>query len=250
MSECLLFVLDAPRVKTREGASAFVERWQNGSAGAPNAKIMSFLLEMQNNWPSDGDSSLWYEGAPQEPVTGPLLQLDLDLERIDKSAVEQLRTLAGRQRLHIFDPEGYVLYLADGSEVSSEALRKRMEPPLMPTQVLLSPEGLRFDGVYAAIPQAGQGSTFLRLTPDGKAYWGGSGAATPRHAFLALSDGNDAVACGKYTIKKGQFEAKVRAAWGAFRINANFVDGGLTVTSVRSDGRYPHSTTYHFQAVR
>lgn len=51
MSECILFLLDAPRVKTCNAASAFMERWEDRAASAPNKSIASFLQDLRETVP-------------------------------------------------------------------------------------------------------------------------------------------------------------------------------------------------------
>jgi hypothetical protein len=246
MSECILYLLDAPGVATRETAASFIERWESREGSVPNKKIASFLQEVHQAYPGKADSSIWYEEMPREPVTKPLLQMDLRLDLVDETLLERLRKIAGTHRLHIFDPEGDVLYLADGGEESTSALRERTKP--RSSDATRSPEGLRFDGVYVCPLE--EGASYYRFTPDGEAYRVADVNRDPKRAFQTMTKADPAVAHGSYTINSNRVHAKIRAAFGIFMIEANILDDGLAVTSVRSDGQYRHSATYHFKTIR
>ena len=45
--------------------------------------------------------------------------MSFELREFDENRLEELKNIASQHGIHIFDPEGEVLYLADGSEAST-----------------------------------------------------------------------------------------------------------------------------------
>ena len=130
MSECTLYALDAPRIETPEGAARHIEKAvDNGSASPATARLKSFFEALLVTFPDDdSEASVWYEGFAHNPPAGSVIELVFWLERIDAAQLRNcLRDLAGRHQLHIFDPEGHVLYLSDGREAANLA-----RPPVFP----------------------------------------------------------------------------------------------------------------------
>ena len=122
MSEAILYAMDAPRAKSADAAADFVEKWQ-ASKKAPTARIAAFFEHLLQNWPTDGaGSAIWYEGFDHNPPAGQVLAMAFALREFDTERLQQLRAMAQAHGVHIFDPEGHVLYLADGSEARTLAL--------------------------------------------------------------------------------------------------------------------------------
>ena len=115
MSEAILYAMDAPRAKSADAAADFVEKWQD-SKKPPTARIAAFFEHLLQAWPTDGaGSAIWYEGFDHNPPTGPVLAMAFELHEFNTDRLQQLRAIAQEHGMHIFDPEGHVLYLANGS---------------------------------------------------------------------------------------------------------------------------------------
>ena len=181
MSEAILYAMDAPRAKSADAAADFVEKWQD-SKKAPTARIAAFFEHLLQNWPTDGaGSAIWYEGFDHNPPTGPVLAMAFELREFNTDRLQQLRAMAQAHGVHIFDPEGHVLYLADGSEARTLALT-----PPEPGAPVQCPSGVRFDGVYETKRE--KGWTYLCFTADGKIFWQSTGAASrPALRWRALA---------------------------------------------------------------
>jgi hypothetical protein len=248
MGSATLFLLDAPRVKTRSAANAFVERWEEAGDGKLNKAIAAFLDDVRNELSGPRLAALWYEGPPAEPVAKPLLQLDLSLDVLDGDMLRLLRTVAERHKLHLFDAEGEALYLSDGSEVSAESLRAKTLPPSIPTQEVRSAEGLRFDGVYAHSFKGG--TTFFRFTPDGEMYRLSDVNPNPKRAFLDMTRAQSLIAYGKWTFLDGHVQGSIRSSNGTFRVKAKIEGDRLVIHSIRTDGAYSFTAPSDFKPVR
>ncbi|MGH8025700.1 MAG: hypothetical protein ACREO0_03135 [Pseudoxanthomonas sp.] len=121
MGEAILYALDAPHVVDVEAASDLVEQHEGGD-DAPTANIAAFFAALLQTWPEDGSSgAVWYEDFTHNKPTGNVLEMTFDLSEFSEEVLSTLRTLAGRHGLHVFDPEGEVLYLSNGVDVSPYA---------------------------------------------------------------------------------------------------------------------------------
>ena len=116
MSEAILYAINAPQITDAAAAAEFVER-RGESNNAPTEGIVSFFEQLLEVWPEDGSKgAVWCEGFEHNQPTGSVLEMTFDLSEFDEERLGHLRAIAGRHGVHIFDPEGEVLYLADGSE--------------------------------------------------------------------------------------------------------------------------------------
>ena len=119
MSEAILFALDTPDITTVVAATDFVEQARDNDE-APTAHIASFFDHLLQTWPEDGSHGhIWSEDFTHNQPTGALLELTLELGEFDEDALAQLLQIAREHGVHIFDPEGEVLYLADGGEATA-----------------------------------------------------------------------------------------------------------------------------------
>ena len=119
MSEAILYAMDAPQVTDADAAAIFVETWQD-SKEAPTARIATFFAKLLQTWPEDGSNGFaWYEDVDPSQAAGPMLVMTFELGGFDEERLQQLRALAKDHGVHVFDPEGHVLYLADGSEAGA-----------------------------------------------------------------------------------------------------------------------------------
>ena len=116
MSEAILYAIDAPYITDLKAAADFLEQ-HNDSTGAPTAKIAAFFQSLVHIWPEDGSNgAVWYEDFTHNQPAGPVLEMTFELDQFDEARLEELKTIAGKHGVHVLDPEGEVLYLADGSE--------------------------------------------------------------------------------------------------------------------------------------
>jgi hypothetical protein len=116
MSEAILYAIDAPDVKDADAAALFVEEWQD-SKDAPTARIATFFVRLLQTWPEDGSKGVvWYEDFANNRPAGPMLAMTFELREFDAERLRHLRAIAKHHGVHVFDPEGQVLYLSDGSE--------------------------------------------------------------------------------------------------------------------------------------
>ncbi len=248
MSECTLYVLDAPRIKTPDGAARLAERSQTQSqaAGPTTPRLLAFFNDLRVAFPDDGSpSSVWYEGLEHSRPDGPLLALVFRLDLFDPGTLQRLRHLAGQHGLHVFDPEGHVLYLSNGRE----AMRLDSPPPFPLPGAPACASGLRFDGVYERKMKEG-GYDYFCFTQDGRVLWQGIGGRVGAQRVLQLMYACDAfVAKGPY--KPGQpgsrtFTGRARASYGSFKLSGEIADdGSLRVTSTKA-GRPPITGLYTF----
>jgi len=245
MSECTLHVLDAPRIKTPQAAADFVAKWVDQD-GKRNARLDTFLCELLDVFPeaSGTEDSIWYESPVPVASTSPVLPLYFKLALFDTSVLQTLRTIAGKHKLHVFDEEGHVLYLANGTEVSKSSV----DPFEALKSATHSPHGLRYDGVYAAKMPVGW--SYYRFAADGKVYrLALAKQATATVAFRQMVEGDPFVGYGKYVVDKDGIAGKVKQANGVFYITAQLKGSTLSVTSVRKDGAYRYSAMYEFSGV-
>ena len=118
MSEGILYALDAPDVSDVAAALDLVES-RDVSANAPTANINRFFAELLQMWPEDGSNGeVWYEDFTHNQPSGNVLEMTFDLGEFTEDSLKKLRELAGRHELHVLDPEGEVLYLSNGNEVT------------------------------------------------------------------------------------------------------------------------------------
>jgi len=242
MSECQLHVLDAPRVKTQEAAADWVAKWAERSS-KPNARIHAFLQELLQAYPTTADAAenIWYEIPVPGASTGPLLTLFFRLSVFDATTLRTLRAIAGKHKLHVFDEEGYVLYLANGQEAS----RSSSDPFEALKGATHSPFGLRYDGVYVAKMAASW--SYYRFTADGKIFqlsW--AKQLTAAVAFRQMVEGDPFVAHGPYVVDKDGIAGKVKQPNGVFYIMARTQGNALSLKSVGKDGRFPYAAVYEF----
>jgi len=116
MSEAMLFAIDARDLTDAGTAAELVDHWRD-SREAPTSRIAAFFEALLQTWPEDGSKgAVWYEDFTHNKPAGPMLEMTFDLDEFDEERLGQLRSLAGQHGLCMFDPEGEVLYLPDGSE--------------------------------------------------------------------------------------------------------------------------------------
>lgn len=241
MGEAILYALDAPRVKTADAAARFVEQRQD-STEAPTARIATFFVRLLQTWPEDGSQGhVWHEDFAHNKPFGALLQLVFDLGEYDATRLQQLRALAAHHQVMLFDPEGHVLYLADGSEAG-----RTPPPPSIPPQgpTLCAISGLRFDGVYES--KLGESWSYLAFSADGRVWWQSSrGRMTVPVAMTSLFSADSFVCIGKYKPAERSFTARLKAAYGSFRMSGELAaDGALTLTSEKTNGSKRHTSVY------
>ncbi len=119
MSDAILYAIDAPQIATVKNAASFVEE-ERDSQEAPTASITSFFQHLLRVWPEDGSNgAVWScEDFTYSQPAGPLLEMVFELSEFDEERLGQLREIAKQHAVHIFDPEGEVLYLVNGSEAT------------------------------------------------------------------------------------------------------------------------------------
>ncbi|MEJ1098503.1 MULTISPECIES: hypothetical protein [unclassified Pseudoxanthomonas] len=116
MSEATLYAIDSTQVTNSATAAEFVEQWVGSNEG-PTAGIASFFGHLLQVWPEDGSKgAVWYEDFTHNRPAGAVLEMTFELSEFDENRLEHLRAIAEQHGVHVFDPEGEVLYLADGSE--------------------------------------------------------------------------------------------------------------------------------------
>lgn len=118
MGEAILYAIDAPEVLDLDAAAALVDN-NDAKGDAPTANVAAFFAELMKTWPEDGSNgAVWYEEVMEEQARGRVVEMTFDLSEFTGETLGVLRSLAARHALHIFDPEGEVIYLSDGSEIS------------------------------------------------------------------------------------------------------------------------------------
>ena len=118
MSEAILYAIDSQQVKSAGAAAKFVEKWQD-SKDAPTARIATFFVRLLQTWPEDGSKGVvWHEDFAHNRPAGSMLEMTFELSEFDAERLRHLRAIAAHHGVHIFDPEGEALYLADGSDSS------------------------------------------------------------------------------------------------------------------------------------
>lgn len=116
MSEAILYAIDAPQLNDAAAAVDLVESAQGGSE-APTPRITAFFEYLLQVWPEDGSNgAIWYEDFTHNRPSGSILEMVFELDTFDEERLQHLRDIARQHGVHVFDPEGEVLYLADGSE--------------------------------------------------------------------------------------------------------------------------------------
>ena len=240
MSEAILFAIDAPHVKDANAAAAFVEQWE-GRNDAPTARIATMFVRLMFTWPRDGSKGVvWHEDASQDRPNGATLAMTFELGTFDDERLQHLRAIAKHHGVHVFDPEGHVLYLADGTEAGVPAMA--VPRPGAPVQCS---SGVRFDGVYESKME--KSWSYLCFTADGKIFWQSIGGRFPARSVMDTFIAGDAfVVKGKYIAAEDAFSARLKAAFGAFKMDGALKDDGLHVHSERSNGRYPYDAVYTF----
>ncbi len=240
MSEAILYAIDAPQMADANAAAAFVEQWQDCS-DAPTAPIASFFARLLQTWPEDGSKGLvWYEDFSHNRPLGPLLAMTFELSEFDDECLRQLRAIAKDHGVHVFDPEGHVLYLADGSEAASPSVVATAR-----SGGVQSESGLRFDGVY--LTPIDYNWSYLHFGADGQIYWQSLGSRRPVRAVMDLLLVPDGFAVkGTYSAEGSRFKARLKASFGAFKMEGVLMDDGLHVHSERENGEYPFDAVYTF----
>ena len=243
MGECILYAIDAPRVKTADLAVDFVEQWRDNQ-DAPTARIATFFVRLLQTWPEDGSKGrVLHEDFAHGRPLGPLLELVFESGEFDETRFQQLRAIAAHHRVKLFDPEGHVLYLADGSEAG-----RTPPPPSIPPQgtTHCDRSGLRFDGVYES--QLSTSWSYLALSCDGRLWWqGSSGRLSAVVAMRSLFDADSFVCIGKYKPGERSFTARLKAAYGSFRMAGTCADDGTwMITSEKTNGTKRHTSAYTF----
>jgi hypothetical protein len=240
MSEAVLYAIEAPQVKTADEAAQFVEERQD-SKDAPTARIATFFVRLLQTWPKDGSKgAVWHEDFDHNRPMGSMLEMTFELSQFDAERLRHLRAIAQHHGLHVFDPEGHVLYLADGSEAGVPA----MAAPEPGTPIQCS-SGVRFDGVYESRME--KSWSYLYFTADGKIFWQSIGGRFPARAVMdTFIAGDSFVVKGSYKPGANAFSARLKAAFGAFKMDGTLKDDGLHVHSERANGRYPYDAVYTF----
>ena len=240
MSEAILYAINSSQVKSADAAAQFVEKWQD-SEDAPSAGIASFFKSLLETWPEDGSKGqVWYEDFSHNQPAGPMLVMTFELSAFDAERLEQLRAIARHHGVHVFDPEGHVLYLADGSEAGAPGMAA--PAPDSPLQCAIS--GVRFDGVYET--QTKESWSYLCFTADGKIFWyGPTGRLAARSLMDRLSAGAFAVK-GTYKPGANGFKARLSADFGSYKMAGTQKENGLHVHSERTNGKYPYDSVYAF----
>lgn len=240
MSEAILYAIEAPQVKNADAAAQFVEERQD-SKDAPTARIATFFVRLLQTWPKDGSKgAVWHEDFDHNRPMGSMLEMTFELSQFDAERLRHLRAIAQHHGLHVFDPEGHVLYLADGSEAGVPAMAT-LEPGA-PIQCI---SGVRFDGVYESRME--KSWSYLYFTADGKIFWQSIGGRFPARAVMdTFIAGDSFVVKGSYKPGANAFSARLKAAFGAFKMDGTLKDDGLHVHSERANGKYPYDAVYTF----
>ncbi len=240
MSEAMLYAIDALQVKDADAAAEFVDKWQ-GSSQAPTARIATFFVRLLQSWPMDGSKgAVWYEDFSHNSAAGSVLEMTFELSEFDGERLHQLRAISKDHGVHIFDPEGHVLYLADGSEAGAPGMAA--PDPGAPSHCT---SGLRFDGVYES--KMGEKWNYLRFNADGKIFWIGIGRRLlVREAMDIFIAGKADPIKGNYKPGANAFSARLKADFGAFKMNGDLKEDGLHVHSERTNGKYPYDAVYRF----
>jgi hypothetical protein len=119
MSEAILYAIDAPHIADAATAAEFVDQ-NRDSSETPTASIASFFESLLTLWPEDGSKgAVWYEDFTHNKPAGSVLEMTFELSEFDEGRLGQLRAIAEQHGVHVLDPEGEVLYLADGSEAGA-----------------------------------------------------------------------------------------------------------------------------------
>jgi hypothetical protein len=243
VSECILFAIDAAEVTTADLAVDFVEQWQDNQ-DAPTARIATFFVRLLQTWPEDGSKGhvLHEEFAHSRPL-GPLLELVLESSEFDETRLRQLRAIAAHHQVKLFDPEGHVLYLIDGSEAGRTPPAPSI-PAAGPTRCAIS--GLRFDGVYES--RLTESWSYLAFSADDRVWWQSSkGRLSATVAMQSLFDADSFVCIGKYEPTDNSFTARLKAAYGSFKMSGELAeDGMLTITSEKTNGSKRFTSPYSF----
>ncbi|GGY78180.1 hypothetical protein GCM10011613_23470 [Cellvibrio zantedeschiae] len=239
MSEAIMYAIDASHVKDADAAMHFVEKWQD-TKEAPSARIATFFVRLLQTWPEDeSKGAVWHEDFTHNQPAGLMLTMVFELSEFDAERLQQLRAIAKHHGVHIFDPEGYVLYLSDGSEASTSVIIPEIGSP---TQCK---SGVRFDGVYET--RMKESWSYLCFTSDGKIFWQSIGGRFPARSVMDTFITGDAfIVKGNYKPGINAFSARLKAAFGSFKMEGTFKDDGLHVHSERTNGKYPYDTVYTF----
>jgi hypothetical protein len=240
MSEAILYAIDAPQVKNADAAAYFVEKWQ-ASKDAPTARIATFFVRLLQTWPEDGSKGVvWHEDFKHNRPAGSMLEMTFELSEFDAERLGHLRAIAKHHGVHVFDPQGHVLYLVDGSEAGVPA----MAAP-EPDAHIQCKSGVRFDGVYES--SMGKSWSYLCFTADGKILWQSIGGRFPARAVMdTFVAGDSFVVKGKYKPGANAFSARLKAAFGAYKMDGVLKNDGLHVHSERTSGKYPYDAVYTF----
>lgn len=240
MSEAILYAIDALQVKDADAAAGFVDKWQ-GSSEAPTTRIATFSVRLLQTWPMDGSKgAVWYEDFSDNSAAGSVLEMTFELGTFDGERLQQLRAIAKDHGVHVFDPEGHVLYLADGGEAGAPGMAAPV--PGAPSQCT---SGVRFDGVYES--KMGEKWNYLCFNADGKIFWIGIGRRLlAREAMDFFIAGKGDPVKGNYKPGANAFNARLKADFGAFKMNGVLKEGGLHVHSERTNGKYPFDAVYSF----
>ena len=116
MSEATLYAIDSAQVTDPATAADFLDQ-PSSTKGSPTAGIAAFFEQLLQVWPEDGSrGQVWCEDFTHNKPGGAVLEMTFELSEFDEKRLGQLREIAGQHGLHVFDPEGEILYLADGSE--------------------------------------------------------------------------------------------------------------------------------------
>lgn len=83
----------------------------------PTGRITTFCVRLLQFWPEDDSKgALWHEDFAHSRPAGSMLEMTFELGEFNAERLRHLRTIAEHHGVHVFDREGQVLYLAEGSE--------------------------------------------------------------------------------------------------------------------------------------
>ena len=240
MSEAILYAIDSADVQDANDAAEFVEKFQDNQ-DAPTSRIATFFVRIWFMWPMDGSKGhVFHPDFKQCKPFGRMLQMVFELSEFDAERLQQLRAIAKHHDVKLYDSEGHVLYLQDGSEAGVPAMAAPL--PGASTQCTC---GVRFDGVYESKME--RSWSYLCFTADGKVLWQSIGGRFPAKSVMdTFIAGDSFVVKGKYKPGADAFTARLKAAFGSFKMSGALKEDGWHVHSERTNGKYPYDALYTF----
>jgi hypothetical protein len=183
--------------------------------------------------------------------------IDVESSLLDGPMLSRLLVITRRNGVHVYDEEGDVLYLADGRVDSPEttAARQPADPLAALNGVMMSPAGIRYDGVYRSLQPSAQADgehkaqwSYVAFRPDGSMAWGGSYEEPPLVLLKHLFSGDTFVAAGRTrSDPDGTITHRVQAPWGSFSGQIEVrPPNGLFIRQARADGSRASEIEYEF----